>query len=268
MLAVVLRQAVFQPRQLQQVFHQQLKTPEFLLQPLHQSRVVLLNGQFQPIAHQHQGGEGGLELMGHITHPAFLLLLLGFEGLTALDQHQPAFVTARQNNRLQRGPLLIPFTTLGTQLIAAAEDQLLQDRNVEDIPELHATNQAIGGDMKKAFGPVVDVGDGVVRGQDHPALGGRINPGQQLGSVQDDGAILGRSLRRSLGRQNAASTLQQKRDPDASCKAECGGDHHSTLSRSDTRSREPYGSTEAMRAPAQPFPAASGCEHPRFWCHR
>ena len=202
--------------------------------------------------------------MGHITHPAFLLLLLGFEGLTALDQHQPAFVAARQNNGLERGPLLIPFTTLGTQLIAAAENQLLQGRNVEDIPELHATNQAIGGDVKKAFGPVVDVGDRVIRGQDHPALGGRINPGQQLGSVQDDGALLGRSL----GGQGTATMLQQKRDPDTSCKAECGRDHHSALSRSDTRSRGPYGSTEAMRALAPPFPAASGCEHPRFWCHR
>ena len=53
MVAVVLGQAVLQPRQLQQVFHQQLQTPEFLLQPLHQSRVFLLDGQFQPIGDQH-----------------------------------------------------------------------------------------------------------------------------------------------------------------------------------------------------------------------
>ena len=148
--------------------------------------------------------------------------------------------------------------------MAGAEDHLFQGGDLKGIPEVHASNQAIGGNVKETFGPSVDVSDGVIRRQDHPALGGRVNPGQKLGSVQDERAL----LLRSPGRQDTASTLQKKHGRDASRKAQCRREQHRVLSRSGTRSRGPYGSVGGMRAPPQPFPAASECEHPLFWCHQ
>ena len=118
--------------------------------------------------------------------------------------------------------------------------------------------------MKKAFGPVVDVGDGVVRVQDHPALGGRINPGQQLGSVKCN-----RTFRkgRSDGR-NMALTLQEERDSNTSNKTKNSGNQRNCLNRSGNQSRGPYGLTEEMMVQIQSFHAASGYERPQFWDHR
>ena len=202
--------------------------------------------------------------MGHITDPALLLLLLGFEGLAALDQHQQAFIATRQNDGLQRIPLLLPFTSLGALLIAAAEDHLLKCGNIQGIPEVHATNQTIAGNVQQTFGPTVDVGDGVIRSQDQPALGGRINPGEKLRCVQGKRLL----LLLSHGRSESPSTLQQKRDPDAGRKAQYPRDQHNKISRSGNRSRGPCGSTGEMRAHPRPFPVTNGCEHPRSWCRR
>ena len=64
-----------------------------------------------------------------------------------------------------------------------ADDHLLEPRQGEHILQGQTPHQQIAGDMEQSLGAGVDVSDGEIRSQDHPALGGGIDPGQQLRRV-------------------------------------------------------------------------------------
>ncbi len=125
--------------------------------------------------------------MGHIAHPSLLLLLLRLKRLSALDQHQQPFIRPRQNERLERFSQLLPFRALGTLLMTRADDRFLELRNRQHLLQRHAAHEQVAGDMQQPFCAGVDVSDGQIRRQDQPSLGGGIDPGKQLGSVDGSG---------------------------------------------------------------------------------
>ena len=167
----VLRQAILQPGELQQILNHQLQPLQLPLKALHQHGVVPIDRHLETIAHQRQSCQRSFELMGHVTDPAFLLLLLGLKRLTTLNQNQQPFIGTWKHQRFERLPQLLPFTALRPLLMARADDRLLE-RGIDSAHQMQTAHQQIAGDVEKTLGTRVDVRDREIRGQDHPSLRG------------------------------------------------------------------------------------------------
>ena len=94
-------QGILQPGEFEQVAHQVLETQQLPLQPLHQHRVAAVDLGGQAVAHEQQGGERRAQFVGDITHPALLLIELGFERAATLDHHTHPAVPSRQGEQFQ-----------------------------------------------------------------------------------------------------------------------------------------------------------------------
>ena len=155
-----------------------MEASKFLLQALNQHIVITTDGCLQPIANQHQGGERRLELMGNIAHPAFLLLLLSFKRLPALDEQQHPFICAGEQHGFQWIASQRPFDALKALLVAHAHDGFLEAIHLDHVVELLAAHQAVVRNAQQTLGFAVDVSNAEVGFENQPALGGFIDPGQ------------------------------------------------------------------------------------------
>ena len=117
--------------------------------------------------------------MGDITHPALLLIELGFERAATLDHHTHPAVPSRQGEQLQL--LIAPGQgqSLGTVAPAGVLDQPDQRQvRAEKLQRLPGREGGRRG-AKQLLGPGVDHHDPIEGIEDQPAHGSGIDPAQQ-----------------------------------------------------------------------------------------
>ena len=182
-------QGILQPGKLEQVVHQFLQTQQLPLQTLHQHRVAAVDLGGEAVANQQQGGEGRAQFVGDITHPALLLIELGFQRAAVLDHHTHPAVPTRQGEQLQL--LIAPgqVQPLGTIAPAGVLDHPSQVRvRAETLQRLTGREAGRRG-AEQLLGPGVDHLDPIEGIEDQPAHGSGVDPAQQPGSF--DGASPG-----------------------------------------------------------------------------
>ena len=141
--------------------------------------------------------------MGHIAHPAFLLIELRFERTAVEQHHRHPAGPAGKGEELKLLAIALPDQALHPQACGGAEDQILQIRRRADGGERLAAGKGGTGDPEQVLGPAVDQMHVQAGIHDQPAHGGRLQPAEQGSRRQ---ALL---LRRAVAPAGEAPAQQQ-----------------------------------------------------------
>ena len=107
--------------------------------------------------------------MGHIAHPALLLLQLGIEGTTALQLHPEPANPAGNHHHVEVVAAGVPFQSLGPVLAAGDPDAADQGGVVTDFNEGLPHQQPASIELEQLLRPGVDVADVASLIQQDPA---------------------------------------------------------------------------------------------------
>ena len=267
---------VLQPGEFEQIAHQLLEAEQFPLQPLHQPGVLVVHLGRQAVAHQQQRRERGFELVGHITHPALLLLQLGFEGAAALEEHPDPAIGAGHHQHIEIFVAATPGQALGSILAAGygnAADQVgIAAEVLKRSPDEHAAGIEVEDPLR--FGRDVAHAAGAIK-QDPPRRRG-IHPAEQLAHTRHRLALapaLAELFPPRCPKQHQGDThakAKQKVAPREGhpCSPDGGGGKGGGTSQSGSQSPERSANAPGSRDSPPTSRATNGCGHPRSCCHR
>ena len=143
---------------------------------------VYLGGK--AVTHQQQGGERCLQFVGHIAHPALLLVQLGLQRASALELHRQPAATTRHRQHVDLQLRSLPLQPLGTIQAAGATNAGQQAGVVAKLLEFTPLEDAPHIDPQHPLRPRSQMIDPVVVVEQYPAQGRRVHPAQQLAHPQ------------------------------------------------------------------------------------